>query len=262
MGVVRKNNETTAVFRVNSIEELQVVINHFDNYPLISAKHSDYLLFKQCYHLIKQKEHLTQTGFEKILALKYNLNKGLPIDLKNAFPHITPVARPEYKVDTIPSPYWVSGFVSGDSTFGVYIEKSTTKTGKRVRLVFGTCLHLRDKNLLVLIGNYLNNLDLPSFALWRKNSDIPSKNVSIYCSESKDTALLQIKNIFDVENKIIPFFNKYPILGIKALDFEDFKKVAEMVRNKEHLNNEGLTKIIQITEGMNLDRKLESSIKE
>ena len=49
---------------------------------MISAKQSDFLLFDQCFNLIKQKEHLTQAGFEKILALKSNLNKGLTNDLK------------------------------------------------------------------------------------------------------------------------------------------------------------------------------------
>jgi hypothetical protein len=32
--------------------------------------------------------------------------------------------------------------------------------------------------------------------------------------------------------------------------------VAELVKNKEHLNTKGLNKIIKIVEGMNLDRKL------
>jgi len=36
--------------------------------------------------------------------------------------------------------------------------------------------------------------------------------------------------------------------------------VAELVKNKGILNGEGLNKIIKIAEGMNLDRKFESSI--
>jgi len=41
------------------------------------------------------------------------------------------------------------------------------------------------------------------------------------------------------------------------LDFEDFTRVAELVKNKEHLNMEGLKRIVKITEGMNLRRKWE-----
>jgi len=91
VGKVRKNSNNTAIFRVDNIQELQVILDHFNKYPLISAKISDFLLFKQCYNLIKQKQHLTQAGLEQILALKCNLNKGLTDDLKEAFPNIVPL---------------------------------------------------------------------------------------------------------------------------------------------------------------------------
>lgn len=118
--------------------------------------------------------------------------------------------------------------------------------GKRVRLIFGTCLHIRDKELLIGMANYfLEQLRL------RPNNNL---HKYIYDSEERQTCLLQIKNYSDIVNKIIPFFYKYPLLGIKNLDFADFKKVAELMKNKEHLTYEGITKIIKIVERMNLDR--------
>jgi hypothetical protein len=84
---------------------LEVIINHFKNYPLISEKYCDFLLFEQCYELIKQKEHLTQVGLEKILALKSHLNKGLPKELLEAFPNVKPVPRPVYQFKGIPNPF-------------------------------------------------------------------------------------------------------------------------------------------------------------
>ena len=69
-------------------------------------------------------------------------------DLKSAFSNILPVIIPEYQFKGIPNPFWLSGFVTGDSTFCVSIEKSNNKIGKRVRLIFVTCLHIRDKELL------------------------------------------------------------------------------------------------------------------
>jgi len=105
VGIVRRNSGSTAVFRVNSMQELRVIIDHFDKYPLVSAKYPDFILFKQCYYLMEQKEHLTEEGLNKILALKYNLNKGLPTELKSAFPNIVPMARPEYKIIEIPNPF-------------------------------------------------------------------------------------------------------------------------------------------------------------
>ena len=37
-------------------------------------------------------------------------------------------------------------------------------------------------------------------------------------------------NFADLTNKIIPLFEKYPILGIKQSDFIDFCKVAKIVK--------------------------------
>ena len=247
VGIVRKNNENTVLFRVINIKELPIIINHFNNYPLVSAKYLDFLLFEQCLELIKEKVHLTEQGLLKIVSLKANLNKGLSKELLEAFTNIETIDRLEYKFKGIPNPLWVSGFVSGDSTFCVSIEKGTTKLGKRVRLIFGTCLHIREKNLLIGMSKYFSSLYL--------NSNEVNKESSVYCNKSKNIALLQIKNTSDINRKVIPFFTEYPILGMKSLDFEDFKKVAELVKNKEHLKIDGLNKITKIVDGMNLDRK-------
>ena len=39
----------------------------------------------------------------------------------------------------------------------------------------------------------------------------------------------------DVNDKIIPFFKKYPIYGVKSLYLADFCKVTELIDTKEHL---------------------------
>ena len=158
VGKVRKNSNTTAVFRVDNIQKFPIIVDQFNKYPLISAKLSDFLLSERCYNLIMQKQHLTQAGLEQIVSLRYYLNKGLTDELKKAFPNIVPFERPEYIFKSIPDPFWISGFVSGDSTFSVSIEKSNNKIGKRVRLIFGTCLHIRDKELLVGMAKFFNNL--------------------------------------------------------------------------------------------------------
>ncbi len=65
---------------------MPIILNHFDKYPLITHKFSDYLIFKQCFEIIKQGEHLTETGLLEILSLKSSLNLGLPDKLKKNFP--------------------------------------------------------------------------------------------------------------------------------------------------------------------------------
>jgi LAGLIDADG endonuclease len=64
----------------------------------------------------------------------------------------------------------------------------------------------------------------------------------------------QVTKFSDIVNIIIPFFDKYPIQGQKALDFEDFKKVVEIMKSNDHLTVKGFEKILKIKEGMNLNR--------
>ena len=52
-----------------------------------------------------------------------------------------------------------------------------------------------------------------------------------------------VRKLSDINDKIIPFFQKYPIIGIKSKDFYDFCKVAEMLKDKKHLTMEGLKQI-------------------
>lgn len=49
---------------------------------------------------------------------------------------------------------------------------------------------------------------------------------------------------------LIPFLNKYPILGVKSLDFERFKKAASLIKNKVHLSKEGFLQFKRIKEEM------------
>lgn len=54
--------------------------------------------------------------------------------------------------------------------------------------------------------------------------------------------------------KLIPFFDKYPIKGVKFKDYLDFVKVAELVKCKAHLNKSGLDQIRDIKMNMNRNR--------
>jgi len=58
-----------------------------------------------------------------------------------------------------------------------------------------------------------------------------------------------------ITDKLIPFFNKYPIIGNKNKDFLDFCKIAELMNNNAHKNSEGLNIIREIKGNMNTKRK-------
>ena len=58
----------------------------------------------------------------------------------------------------------------------------------------------------------------------------------------------------DLIFKIINFFDKYKIIGVKLQDYLDFKRVAELMKTKDHLTTLGWEKIKEIKEGMNKGR--------
>jgi len=217
---------------VNSIKDIEVIIDHFNNYPLITQKLSDYKIFKLVFKYIKKKEHLTKKGFIEILSLKASFNNGLTEELKTVFPEIIPSLRPQTitpKLETI-DPHWVSGFVDGDGCF--YISLTNNSTG--VGLVFKITQHTRDTDLLKEFVNYFN-----------------CGRYSLSSPEAGDFIVTKFQDIY---TKIIPFFNKYPLKGSKSLDYYDFNRAAELILNKAHLTTEGFESIKQIKLGTNKKR--------
>lgn len=63
-----------------------------------------------------------------------------------------------------------------------------------------------------------------------------------------------ITSLDELDSKVLPFFAKYPLQGVKLLDYFDFVKVVRLMKNKTHLTAEGLDIIRNIKEGMNKKR--------
>lgn len=76
-----------------------------------------------------------------------------------------------------------------------------------------------------------------------------------YSKSNQEIGDLVVERLGDNLDKIIPFFDKYPLVGVKRLNYLNFCRVAELMKNKEHLTQEGLDQIRQIKSGMNTQRK-------
>lgn len=94
VGNIHKHSKDSLQYRVESIKELQVIIDHFDKYPLMTAKVADYALFKEAYLLMVNGMHLNEEGLLEIVGIKGSLNLGLNPRLKEAFPDVVIVDRP------------------------------------------------------------------------------------------------------------------------------------------------------------------------
>jgi LAGLIDADG endonuclease len=80
------------------------------------------------------------------------------------------------------------------------------------------------------------------------------KSGKIDKSSKNSVISLSVNKISDINNIIIPFFDKHPILEIKQLDYLDFWKVAKLINEGSHTTIEGLDLIRSIKAGMNTGR--------
>ena len=74
-----------------------------------------------------------------------------------------------------------------------------------------------------------------------------------FCLNVRYYILCNVSLFFYIDN-ILPFFDRYPLHGIKSRDFQDFCKVAKIMEDKSHLTPEGINKIKSIKSGMNIGR--------
>jgi hypothetical protein len=144
----------------------------------------------------------------------------------------------------------MAGFTSGDGSFAVTENKSSflrtqvQDSGHRVldrrakinvRIVFSVSQDSKDEHLIRSMVNFFG------CGAYR-----PSSN--------RTTISFQSYRFSDNCEKIIPFFKQYNIRGVKSLDFQDWCKIAEIIRTKDHLTKEGFDLICQIKSSMNKGR--------
>lgn len=237
IGVISTSPNDMCAFKVTSIKQiLNQIIPHFDKYKLITQKQADYLLFKQIVMLMEQGDHLKVEGIQAIINIRASLNLGLSEVQKLNFPNTIPVIRPCIPLTEKPHPEWMAGFITGEGCFFIKLNKGRNKVGVGVQLVFQVAQHIRDESLLKSFiaffkcGHYVKPLN-------------------------QEWGYFQCTKLSDNYNIIIPFCSQYPIRGVKAKDFSDWVKAAELINKGEHLTTEGSYKIISIKAGMNTGRK-------
>jgi hypothetical protein len=94
----------------------------------------------------------------------------------------------------------LAGFVSGEGSFWVRLKRAETpKSMNRVSFFFVVNQHIRDEALITNFSKYLNC----------GNPFVKLNYVSFTVSK-----------FGDIESKVIPFFQKYPLQGLKRTNFE------------------------------------------
>ena len=78
---------------------------------------------------------------------------------------------------------------------------------------------------------------------------------SIRFSKSDQNYKFEIRSIKELVKIIIPFFEKYPLMGIKKNDFKRFKEVCVLIYQNHHLNPDCLERIIELSYQINYSGK-------
>jgi hypothetical protein len=126
----------------------------------------------------------------------------------------------------------MAGFVTGEGCFFIKLTKGRNKAGVGVQLVFQVSQHQRDEELLRSFVTYFNC----------GNYNHPLK---------KEWGYFQCTKYSDNYDKIVPFFIKHPIQGVKAKDLADWIKAAEIIKTGDHLSPGGSSDNISLKRGMN-----------
>jgi len=170
------------------------------------------------------------------MSIRASMYLGLSNELKACFSNIVLISRPLVQNLRVPDPHLLAGFISGEGCFLINLSRSSIyRTGFQVKLVFSISQHNRDKELMTSLIDYFGC-------------------GNVY--KNREAVDFIITKFSDLKNKLIPFFKKYPIQGVKFLDYLDFLKVMDIMENKAHITEEGLDQIRKIKAGMNKGRDI------
>lgn len=135
------------------------------------------------------------------------------------------------------NPWYITGFVEGEGTFHVAIyQDSRMKSG----LKFIPEFHI---NQSYLRQETLEEIKKYFVCGYIKHNH--KKNIK------DDTLVYVVRNRSDLQEKIIPFFEKYPLLSTKQKTFLLFRQIVLLISKGQHSTKSGAHKILHLAYKMN-----------
>ena len=124
----------------------------------------------------------------------------------------------------------------GESNFYIAINKSKTRDSIYASLRFSIAQDLRD---VVLLESFVDFFKCGYVVRYEKRSIVK----------------FVVARIDDIINHVIPLFEEHSIAGSKYSNYCYFKRAALMVKNKEHLKENGLKEILRLKDKMGINAK-------
>ena len=132
--------------------------------------------------------------------------------------------------------YWFSKCWSLFIVFIKFNSNNSRNLVRQVQLSFEIGIHIKDIELLYKLKSFfgVGTISIPS-----------NRKVAIY----------KITGLNDIFNFIIPHFKEYLLHGMKKLDFYLWLSCAELIKNKQHLQEEGLNQILSLKSSFFLKKR-------
>lgn len=132
---------------------------------------------------------------------------------------------------------YVSGLTDGEGCFCISFNfRNKLNTNIEVRPSFSISLNQKDLLLLKKISKIFD-------------CGAIRKSVRDRCYK------YEVRNLNEINTKIIPHFRKFPLQGSKSSDFDKFAKVCEMMKANLHRSKNRLPELIELSYSINSGKR-------
>ena len=130
-------------------------------------------------------------------------------------------------------PEYISGYVDGEGCFTVTFSRRTkAKLGWELRPSFSVSQNEDRRQVLDIIREY--------FGCGSIRRDFADK-----------TLKFEIRDHNDLVSKVIPHFERFPLLSKKQKDLELFRTICAIIHEAKHLEKDGFAEVVKLAYVMN-----------
>ena len=267
----RKNNCSSLC--VNTLKDLNNnVLPHFEEYPLLSEKKKDYIVFKQIVEKMNKKLYNTLIGFCDIYNLALSMNKNGAYRKKDKYcaahnplfdtlkgctqrlnrndknlkddKNIKHASLPFQLFEPL-NDQFVSGLIQGDASFGFSFRIKTNK-------------------------NFSNKAKIsPFFSLGQEydSIDLLEKCERFFqCGKiskvSDNYYRWMVSDYSSLKNSIVDHLLTFPLLDVKGKQFKLFTECLHILSSKEICEKQKVKRVVEYAYNLNMDGKRRRKTKE
>jgi hypothetical protein len=155
---------------------------------------------------------------------------------------------------TLDNNAWLAGFTEADGYFGVFVKEFKPKSETRKRS--------QSRSVKCRFAIEQRQFDKPTNSSCKFYMQIIADFFDVVLLESTRTTFKTSNSTYyfhveskDKLSKVINYFDKYSLMGVKGLDYQDFKTIYSMILTKDHLIDSRREEIKRIITNINSNRK-------